>query len=56
MIVLASSREEADLSSRVATRRNFAARPSHHNDPAPLAVEEMLAAVTSFLDQWLAGR
>jgi fermentation-respiration switch protein FrsA (DUF1100 family) len=28
---------------------------SHHNDPALLAGDEMLAAVTSFLDEWLAG-
>jgi len=27
---------------------------SHHNDPALLAGEEMLAVVTSFLDEWLA--
>ena len=27
---------------------------SHHNDPALYTGDEMLAAVTSFLDEWLA--
>jgi uncharacterized protein len=29
---------------------------SHHNDPALLAGEQMIGAVTSFLDEWLATR
>jgi uncharacterized protein len=63
LLVLVTERDEivpAELSRRVF---DAAAEPkgyvpisaSHHNDPALLAGEEMLAAVTSFLDEWLAG-
>jgi hypothetical protein len=63
LLVLVTERDEvvpAALSRRVF---DAAAEPkwyvplsaSHHNDPALLAGEEMLAAVTAFLDEWLAG-
>lgn len=63
LLVLVTERDEivpAELSRRVfdaaAEPKRYVPLPaSHHNDPALLAGEEMLAAVTSFLDEWLAG-
>jgi fermentation-respiration switch protein FrsA (DUF1100 family) len=62
LLVLATERDEvvpAELSRRVfdaaaEPKRYVALDASHHNDAALLAGEEMLAAVTSFLDEWLA--
>jgi fermentation-respiration switch protein FrsA (DUF1100 family) len=62
LLVLVTERDEivpADLSRRVF---NAAVGPkwyvpliaSHHNDPALFTGDEMLAAVTSFLNEWLA--
>jgi hypothetical protein len=63
LLVLVTERDEivpAELSRRVfdaaaEPKRYVPLDASHHNDPALLAGEEMLAAVTSFLDEWLAG-
>lgn len=63
LLVLVTERDEivpAELSRRVfdaaaEPKRYVPLSASHHNDPALLAGEEMLAAVTSFLDEWLAG-
>ena len=63
LLVLVTERDEivpAELSRRVfdaavEPKRYVRLSASHHNDPALLAGEEMLAAVTSFLDEWLAG-
>jgi uncharacterized protein len=62
LLVLVTERDEivpAELSRRVydaaaEPKRYVPLSASHHNDPALLAGEEMLAAVTSFLDEWLA--
>ena len=64
LLVLATDRDEivpAELSRRVfdaaaEPKRYVALDASHHNDPALLAGEELLAAVTAFLDESLAGR
>ena len=63
LLVLVTERDEivpAELSRRVfdaaaEPKRYVPLVASHHNDPALLAGEEMLAAVTSFLGEWLAG-
>ncbi len=63
LLVLVTERDEIvpeALSRRVfdaaAEPKRYVLLPaSHHNDPALLAGEEMLAAVTSFLDECLAG-
>lgn len=63
LLVLVTERDEivpAALSRRVfdaadEPKRYVPLSASHHNDPALLAGEEMLAALTSFLDEWLAG-
>jgi hypothetical protein len=63
LLVLATERDEivpAELSRRVFDSANEPKRyvplvASDHNDPALLAGEEMLAAITSFLDENLAG-
>jgi len=62
LVVLVTERDEVvpvELSRRVfdaaaEPKRYVSLDASHHNDPALLAGEEMLAAVTSFLDEWLA--
>jgi fermentation-respiration switch protein FrsA (DUF1100 family) len=64
LLVLATDRDEivpAGLSRRVfdaapGPKRYVALDASHHNDPALLAGEEMLGAITVFLDEWLARR
>jgi fermentation-respiration switch protein FrsA (DUF1100 family) len=63
LLVLVTERDEivpAELSRRVfdaaaEPKRYVPLVASHHNDPALFAGEEMLAAVTSFLDEWLGG-
>lgn len=63
LLVLVTERDEivpAELSRRVfdaapEPKRYVPLTASHHNDPALLAGEEMIAAVTSFLDEWLVG-
>ncbi len=63
LLVLVTERDEivpAALSRRVfdaaaGPKRYVPLSAGHHNDPALLAGEEMLAVVTSFLDEWLAG-
>ena len=63
LLVLVTERDEivpAAMSRRVfdaaaEPKRYVPLDASHHNDPALLAGEEMLAAVSSFLDEWLAG-
>jgi uncharacterized protein len=63
LLVLVTERDEivpAELSRRVfdaaaEPKRYVPLSASHHNDVALLAGEEMLAAVTAFLDEWLAG-
>ena len=62
LLVLVTERDEtvpAALSRRVfdaaaEPKRYVPLSASHHNDPALLAGEEMLVAVTAFLDEWLA--
>jgi len=62
LLVLVTERDEivpAALSRRVfdaaaEPKRYVPLFASHHNDPALLDGEEMVAAVTSFLDEWLA--
>lgn len=62
VLVLVTQRDEivpAELSRRVfdaapEPKRYVPLDAGHHNDPALLAGDEMLAAVTSFLDEWLA--
>jgi uncharacterized protein len=62
LLVLVTERDETvpeGLSRRVfdaaaGPKRYMALTASHHNDPALLAGEEMVGAVTSFLDEWLA--
>jgi fermentation-respiration switch protein FrsA (DUF1100 family) len=62
LLVLVTERDEivpADLSRRVfdaapGPKRYVPIVASHHNDPALVTGDEMLAAVTSFLDEWLA--
>jgi hypothetical protein len=62
VLVLVTERDEvvpAALSRRVfdaaaEPKRYVPLSAGHHNDPALLAGEEMLAAVTEFLDEWLA--
>jgi uncharacterized protein len=64
LLVLVTERDEivpADLSHRVfdaaaGPKRYVPLVASHHNDPALFAGDEMLAAVTSFLDTWLTGQ
>ncbi len=64
LLVLVTERDEivpAALSRRVfdaATepKRYVTLAAAHHNDPAMLVGEELLTAVASFLDEWLAGR
>ena len=64
LLVLVTERDEvvpAELSRRVfdaaaEPKRYVPLDASHHNDPALLAGEEMIGAVTSFLDEWVAGR
>jgi fermentation-respiration switch protein FrsA (DUF1100 family) len=64
LLVLATDQDEivpAELSRRVfdaaaGTKRYESIDASHHNDPALLAGEEMLSAITTFLDEWLARR
>jgi fermentation-respiration switch protein FrsA (DUF1100 family) len=64
LLVLATDRDEivpAQLSRRVfdaavGPKRYVPLDASHHNDPALLAGEEMLGAITVFLDEWLADR
>jgi uncharacterized protein len=64
LLVLVTERDEivpAELSRRVfdaaaEPKRYVALSASHHNDLALLAGEDMLAAVTSFFDEYLAGR
>lgn len=61
LLVLVTERDEivpAELSRRVfdaaaEPKRYVPLDAGHHNDPALLAGDEMLAAVTSFLDEWL---
>lgn len=61
LLVLVSERDEtvpAELSRRVIEaaaepKRYVPLSASHHNDPAMLAGEELLAAVSSFLEEWL---
>jgi hypothetical protein len=36
-------------------KRYTALAAAHHNDPALLAGDELLAEVTSFLDEWMGG-
>jgi uncharacterized protein len=63
LLVLVTERDEivpAELSRRVfdaaaEPKRFVPLAASHHNDPALLAGDEMLAVVTSFLDEWLAS-
>ena len=63
LLVLVAERDEivpAELSRRVfdaaaEPKRYVPLDASHHNDPSLLAGEDMLGAVTSFLDEWLAG-
>ena len=63
LLVLVTERDEivpADLSRRVfdaaaGPKRYVPLVASHHNDPALFAGDEMLGAVTSFLDDWLTG-
>jgi fermentation-respiration switch protein FrsA (DUF1100 family) len=63
LLVLVTERDEivpAELSRRVfdaaaEPKRYVPLMASHHNDPALFTGEEMLAAVTSFLDEWLAA-
>ena len=63
VLVLVTERDQtvpAALSRRVfdaasQPKRYVPISASHHNDPAFLAGEEMLAAVTAFLDEWLAS-
>lgn len=63
LLVLVTERDEivpAALSRRVfdaaaEPKRYVPLSASHHNAPALLAGEEMLTAVTAFLDEWLAG-
>jgi uncharacterized protein len=62
LLVLVTERDEivpAELSRRVfdaapGPKRYVALEADHHNDPALLAGDELLATVTSFLDEWLA--
>jgi uncharacterized protein len=62
VLVLVTERDEivpAELSRRVfdaaaEPKRYVPLDAGHHNDPALLAGDEMLAAVSSFLDEWLA--
>ena len=62
LLVLVTARDEivpAELSRRVfeaasGPKRYVPLSASHHNDAALLAGEAMLAAVTAFLDEWLA--
>lgn len=62
LLVLVTERDEivpAELSRRVfdaaaEPKRYVPLAAGHHNDPGLLAGEEMLAAVGSFLDEWLA--
>ena len=62
LLVLVAERDEivpAELSRRVfdaaaEPKRYVPLDASHHNDPSLLAGEDMLGAVTSFLDEWLA--
>jgi uncharacterized protein len=64
LLVLATERDEIvpiDLSRRVfhaagEPKRFVPLVASHHNDPALLAGEQMIEAVTSFLDGWLPAR
>ena len=63
LLVLVTEHDEivpAELSRRVfdaaaEPKRYVPLTASHHNDPALLAGEEMLEAVTEFLGEWLAG-
>lgn len=63
LLVLVTERDEivpSELSRRVfeaapEPKRYVPLDASHHNDPALLAGEEMLWAVTAFLDEWLGG-
>ncbi|HEV8280476.1 MAG TPA: alpha/beta hydrolase [Candidatus Limnocylindrales bacterium] len=63
LLVLVTERDEivpAELSHRVfdaaaEPKRYVPILANHHNDPALFAGEEMLAAVSSFLDEWLAA-
>jgi fermentation-respiration switch protein FrsA (DUF1100 family) len=62
LLVLVTERDEivpADLSRRVfnaavGPKRYVPLVATHHNDPELFAGDKMLAAVTSFLDEWLA--
>jgi len=64
LLVLVTERDEivpAELSRRVfeaaaEPKRYVPLFASHHNDPALLAGDELLATVTSFLDEWLTVR
>ena len=62
LLVLVTERDEivpAELSRRVfdaaaGPKQYVPLAASHHNDPALFSGDEMLAAVTTFLDEWLA--
>jgi fermentation-respiration switch protein FrsA (DUF1100 family) len=64
LLVLATEQDEivpAALSRRVldaaaGPKRYVALDANHHNDPALLAGDEMLAEISAFLDEWLVGR